>query len=298
MSESHHSPTPEQLSRFLAGNASPPEEEAVRRWLAERVDGQVDVEGALRRVKRRRESERRLAPRLVALAAAAAVVMVAGTIVARRGDSPAALTTHRTAVGQRDSIDLADGSRVVLGPGTSLSIRAGEREVELRGEAYFNVVHDPDKPFVVRVAGSTIRDLGTAFTVSGDSAATLRVVVSEGIVEMTHASDSVTLRPGDVGAVTGGRVAAQRGAATPDDLAWLSGRLVFRDAPLAEVDADLRRWYGVELRVSDTALLRRHFTGAFAGEPADRVLEVLALALGARIERRGDTAFVSTPVPK
>jgi transmembrane sensor len=293
MSESH--PTPEQLNRFLAGSASPPEEEAVRRWLAERVDRQVDVEAALRRVKARRGSGRRLVPRFIALAAAAAAILVAGTIVARRGAPPARLTTHSTAVGQRDSLVLGDGTRIVLGPGTSLTVKEGEREVELRGEAYFNVVHNAEKPFLVRVAGSTIKDLGTAFSVSGDSAAALRVVVSEGLVEIRHASDSITLRPGDIGVVSGGRVAARRGAATPDDLAWLSGRLVFRDAPITEVGADLRRWYGVELRVSDTALLQRHFTGAFAGDPADRVLEVLALALGARVDRRGDTAFFSSP---
>ena len=296
MSESH--PTPEQLSRFLAGNASPAEEEVVRRWLATRVERQVDVEAALQRVKARRESGPALSPRFIAVAAAAVVLMIAGTIVARRDAPTARLTTHSTAVGQRDSLVLADGSRIVLGPGTFLSIREGGRDVELRGEAHFNIVHDPAKPFLVHVGGSTLKDLGTVFTVSGDSGAALRVVVSEGIVEMKHASDSITLRPGDVGVVASGRVAAQRGAATPDDLAWLSGRLVFRDAPLTQVDADLRRWYGVELRVSDTALLRRHFTGAFAGEPADRVLEVLALALGARVERRGDTAFVSPAFPK
>jgi transmembrane sensor len=62
------------------------------------------------------------------------------------------------------------------------------------------------------------------------------------------------------------------------------------------VAADLRRWYGVELRVTDTALLRRHVSATFVGDSADRVLDVIALALGARVERRGDTAYLR-PAP-
>jgi transmembrane sensor len=284
-------PTPEQLSRFLAGKSAPLEEEAVRRWLAELDDRPVDVEAALRHVKDRTATSRPFTARFIALAAAAVVIMVAGAVVARRGSETPQPLTHRTAVGERDSLTLADGSRIVLGPNSSVVVT--RREVELHGDAYFNVVHNEKEPFLVRAGRTTIRDIGTAFTVSSDSAMPVRVVVSEGIVEVKHASDSVTLRRGDVGTVTrDGQILAGRGVATPDDLAWMNGQLVFRDASLAEVTADLRRWYGVELRVSDSTLARRHFTGEFSGDPADRVLTVLALALGARVERRGDTAFV------
>jgi transmembrane sensor len=72
----------------------------------------------------------------------------------------------------------------------------------------------------------------------------------------------------------------------------MRGQLVFREAPLAEVVASLRRWYGIELRVADTSLGSRHLTATFSSEPPDRVLEVIRLVLGADIERRGDTAIV------
>ena len=89
---------------------------------------------------------------------------------------------------------------------------------------------------------------------------------------------------------------ASRGAATADDLAWTTGRLVFRDATVGELVADLRRWYGVELRVTDSALLKRHFTGSFANEPPSRVVDVIALALGARADRRGDSVYIRPAV--
>ena len=292
MSESRPVPTPEELSRFLAGNATSREEEEVRRWLAERSEPRIDVEAALSRVKARNSAPAKaFTPRFVALAAAALVIMVAGAIVARREVFPETSLQRTTAVGQRDSLVLDDGTRILLGPSTTVAVQG--REVDLTGEAYFDVMHDASKPFTVRALGAVIRDIGTAFAVSGDSGSPLRVVVREGIVEIRHANERVTLNRGDLGVVdSSGRVEARRGGATPEDLAWLDGRLVFRNASLAEVAADLRRWYGVELRVSDSSLLQRHFTGEFTRESADRVLEVVTLALGAAYERRGDTVFV------
>ena len=133
-----------------------------------------------------------------------------------------------------------------------------------------------------------------------DSGEAVRVVVSEGVVALSDGGDSVTLARSDVGTLQpGGRVAAQRGAATDDDLAWTLGKLVFRDASLAELAADLRRWYGVELHVSsaDSAMMRRHFTGSFGKESAAEVLDIIALALGARVDRRGDTVYLRPASP-
>ena len=84
---------------------------------------------------------------------------------------------------------------------------------------------------------------------------------------------------------------AQRGSVTNDDFAWMEGRLLLRDAPIEEVIASVRRWYGIELRV-DPSLMSRHITATFANESVDHVLEVLRLVLGADIERQGDTATV------
>jgi transmembrane sensor len=86
----------------------------------------------------------------------------------------------------------------------------------------------------------------------------------------------------------------ERGVSTDDDLAWTRGRLVFTDASLAQVRADLRRWYGIELEIADSGLASRHLTASFAGETVPQVLDVIALALGATIERRGggDTVVI------
>jgi transmembrane sensor len=313
----------ERIGRYLAGEASREEAAEVRRWLDDhRADADVvaaverlttairntrslDVEGALKRVKARHTPAR--APVAIAkpgrlrrwmtqtevLAAAAAIILVAGTFLFDdvrdlvRGGAP---STYTTPVGQRDSVRMEDGSLILLGPASRVAIRG--REVDLTGEAFFRVVHDDARPFIVRAGESVIRDIGTEFAVhTNDATAASRVVVQEGSVALRRGADSVMLHEGDVGHVAEGRVESLPGSATADDFAWMRGELVFRDTPISTVIADLRRWYGVEVRVADTALLQRRFTGTFTTEPRERVLDVIAMTLPARVERRGDTAY-------
>jgi transmembrane sensor len=325
----------EAIARYLAGESPEAEADAVRRWLAERPedaelvvaldrtldrvamvpDAEIDVEGALRRANERREAPdvrpiRRAEPPRRATwrsggmraAAAALVVAAAGTLWWRAstgaGGDPAA-RTYATGIGQRDSVRLPDGSRVVLGPSSRLVVATGygepDREVELHGEGYFEVKHDDAHTFTVHAGTATIRDVGTAFTVRTGDADRVRVAVADGAVLLDgpSAGRGVVLHRGDVGVVQGtGHALAERGVATSDDVAWTDGRLVFREAPLGEVAAELRRWYGIELRVTDSAIAARHLTTSFAGDSADAVLRVIGLALGATVERHGDTAIV------
>jgi transmembrane sensor len=279
----------------------------------------VDVEGALARVAARRDEAPTARPRVlpfarrraaawrgVALIAAAAAVVFAARVVLERNAGARATSvavtsaprTFATDVGKRDSVRLPDGGRVILGPASQLIVAAGygqrTRSVELHGEAYFEVVHDTTHPFLVQAGDVTVRDVGTTFAVRNDSGTRVQVVVTGGSVMLRSGADSgALLAAGDVGTVqASGHVLTEHGASTAGYLAWMRDSLVFREAPLTEVSNDLRRWYGVSLRVDDSALARRHLTMTFSGDPLDRVLRVIGLGLGADIERHGDTAIV------
>ena len=284
----------------------------------------IDVEAALAKVKARRDQPqlqvvRGGAPRVgravapersrpwIQIAAAAAIVIAVGTIFWRDSDSvqpPSETTiaarTLSTPVGGRDSLMLPDGSQVILGPGSELTMAEGfgqnERRVTLTGEALFTVVHDDAKPFIVVANGVDIRDIGTAFVVHSDAGG-VRVAVTEGVVELTAARQSPTrLNAGDAASVSpAGEVTAQRGVGAGDDLAWTKGRLVFRDTPLSEVSDDLRRWYGVHLEIADPALRRRPISASFEGDSLKIVLDVISTAIGATVERRGDAVILRQP---
>jgi transmembrane sensor len=128
----------------------------------------------------------------------------------------------------------------------------------------------------------------------------MRVVVTSGAVELEHESSRIMLDSGDVGVVQpGGQMSRAPDAVTNDDVAWTQGKLVFRDASMARLSADLRRWFGVELHVPDLTLARRHFSGVvYTNESADRVANAIALSLGARAERRGDTISIIPVRPR
>ena len=174
---------------------------------------------------------------------------------------------------------------------------ARTRTVTLNGAALFDVTHDTSRPFNVRAGDAVIRDIGTRFAVRHDPGAAVHVVVTSGSVVL-HAvgrqeSQGVVLHAGDHGVLDrNGRALAQAGGVADDDLAWTQGRLVFDDASLDQVAAELRRWYGIELRIADPVLTKRHVTASFQDEPVAQVLKVIALTLGARIELNGNTAIV------
>jgi len=241
-----------------------------------------------------------------AIAAAGLIVIGLGTwfSTGKRSEPDVAVSSAprmvATGVGARDSLTLSDGTKVVLGPLSSVKVASGygvaNREVEIRGDAYFDVSHDGAKPFTVHSGNAMIQDVGTKFAIHSDASGGIGVSVSEGSVSLAPVQSpapAVVLRAGDQGTLDrGGKVVAHRGGASDDDLAWLNGRLVFRETPLSEVVSSMRRWYGIELQLADPSLANRHLTATFSGEPPDRVLEVLRLALGADIERHGDTAIV------
>jgi transmembrane sensor len=326
----------EAIGRFLAGESTPGEAAAVRAWLdanprdrdlLERLNAvapqsapiDVDVEAALARVHQRMEEPqalgivrgdasrdvargRRIRGFVVTFAAAAVAASVAIIVVTRssRSTSTGAARTYATAVGQRDSVLLADGSRVTLGPRSTLVVPAdyaSNRSVQLTGDAYFDVRHDATKPFRVHIDGAVIEDLGTTFTIESDVADATSVAVVSGSVRLRGAAaaagDGVVLAAGDRGDIdASGRTRVARHVVDSDDVAWTAGKLVFRDAALSRVAAELQRWYGVTLQADDSLLQHRHVTASFSGEPVDQVLRILGLAIDARMDRRGDTVTV------
>ncbi|HEX8849779.1 MAG TPA: FecR domain-containing protein [Gemmatimonadaceae bacterium] len=323
----------EAIARYLAGESAPAEARAVRLWLDARpdraavvealdrsiarlaaVDASVDLDAALARVHARMDAPRvvPIAHRAPAwrrpaawLAAAAVVVIVAVGVARTRGHSDVVAASElRTPVGGIDTLRLADGSRIVLGPDSRVTVAAGygqrSREVTLVGDGWFDVVHDASRPFTVHAGPATIVDVGTVFTVHVDSsdATPGRVAVQSGSVRLTRTGQpggGVLLTAGQVASFDSALVVTRAASAADDEAAWTRGRLVFRDTPLREVAADLRRWYGLDLRLDDPSLAARRLTATFESDSAGQVLAVIGSALGVELARQGDVVVVRAP---
>lgn len=212
---------------------------------------------------------------LPAGAAAAAAIAAIGSWAVLDRDAPAQQIA--TAPGEHRTIELADGSRLVLNGATQVTIDPDTpRQVVLaQGEARFEVRHDASKPFVVLSGGTRLLDAGTVFNVVQDGD-TLEVAVAEGAVIYEPGPGEVRLSPGDTLKRPGKSAKPVLGRANPQAVgSWATGALQYDRPSLEQVARDLTRSIGRPVRAKGGAG-RLRFTGTLllGGTPE----EVLARA--------------------
>lgn len=194
-----------------------------------------------------------------------------------------------TDVGEIRHLSLDDGTRISLGGRSALSARMGAHLRAIRidaGEAYFNVARDEKRVFTVIGPGVSAEALGTAFEVRlGESRA--EVFVEEGRVRVTATAsgDHLIIAAGERALVRAGKL--QRAAGSTTTVApWRYQRFSFIDQPLAEVVAEVNRYYQPGVTIGSLELGQRKVTAAFTIDQIPQVLESLSHALGGQLVRR------------
>lgn len=200
-----------------------------------------------------------------------------------------------TSRGERTSLILGDGSRVILNAESRLQIPLdfgqNARSVILEGEAFFEIEHQPDLPFKVHTGDHIYTEvLGTRFNVQNYSSDTLngmvQVVVEDGRVKLgsdhNNQPNSVEVGARQKGAI--GPAGAISVANIPENqmsayLGWTQGRLVFNDQPVAEIIETLGRWYDLEFTITDPGILQRRMSASFENDSVSEVLQVISHAL-------------------
>jgi transmembrane sensor len=203
---------------------------------------------------------------------------------------------YATAIGQRSSVTLADGSQVTLDTNSALSVRltAGQREVRLfRGQAYFDVAPNPSRPFVVDAGPRAVTALGTAFSVRLDSVR-VSVVLERGHVRIAapHLAD-VGLAPGQMFESTSDGAGRVANVDLGQALAWRSGYLDFRDAPVSQAVAEMARYGGGRITFGDSRVAQLQISGQFrVGDPV-RFARALSDVYPLRVTERPGGAEIS-----
>lgn len=235
-----------------------------------------------RRRARAARPSRSLAPWLLAAASVVGAVGL-GVMVLQRGGAPANSVSPPAAVqiadfettSQRRLVDLPDGSKATLAPGSALDLEFSndERRMRLvRGRAYFDVAHDAKRPFVVEAEDRLVTALGTRFDVRSDSEG-LGIALLEGRVQVelrgsSPAQAAVVLRPGQELVVGADRREVVRVAEVTQLEAWRDTRIAFDDRPLGEVVAQLNRYSVQQMVIVDPSVAALRVSGQFrAGDP-------------------------------
>ena len=201
-------------------------------------------------------------------------------------DRPQPVVTYAekmSAKGEKKSLLLADGTKVILNSDTKLIIPSNfnkeERIIEMEGEGFFEVAHNPKSPFTVHVDLLRIKVLGTKFNVKAYKEETSFVTLAEGKVEVITDDDEqkVTMKPNQQVSYS-----KEYGLAVDKDIntdvvkSWILGEAAYQNKRLDEITDDLERKFDVHIDIRDRELSSEIFTCRFKESATiDQVLTLL-----------------------
>lgn len=213
-----------------------------------------------------------------------------------------------TRFGSKSKVQLPDGTVVHLNSGSLLTydqaFNGKIREVRLSGEAFFDVAHNKDRPFIIHTDAVDIKVLGTAFNVRAyPDEQTTETALIRGSVEvmLLHNPDKkIVLKPSEklvvqnkqdtaearpqratseaIPLVTISKVHSLEKDSTVLETSWVDNKLVFENESLETIAQKLERWYDVRITITDEGLKKERYKATFEGESLEDVLNALKYA--------------------
>jgi len=224
---------------------------------------------------------------LSAIAAGLVAAVVAPRLLAQR---------YGTTLGEIRRVPMGDGSVAAINTDSELEVnmRPRLRAVKLeRGEAWFEVAKDPERPFVVESGPVRVRAVGTAFSVRKREAGS-DILVTEGVVEVWTkdgktpprrvAAGQRVFAENDVGVLTPPKADVDLGR----QLAWRDGQIVLDGQTLAEAAAEFNRYNDRKIEVADTRLADERFVGWFRTNDPEGFAQAAATTFNGKVSLRGD----------
>lgn len=195
-------------------------------------------------------------------------------------------------------VKLPDGSTIWLNGNSTLRYAediktAKQREVELTGEAFFEVAKNKERPFIIEALETKTEVLGTSFNIQArkdGKAVWVSVVTGKVRFSKGAKQEPLYLEPGTEGIYTRANDQLQKAQTESQNfLSWKTGQLQFNNTTLQEVLDDLGRHYGVQFELQNQQLADQRITTSFGNEPLEDVLSVLQTLLDVQIVKDGDT---------
>ena len=207
-----------------------------------------------------------------------------------------------TEAGQQSKISLPDGSVVWLNAETELKYHTGKtkRIVNLSGEAYFEVTHASDRPFIVETENAQIKVLGTKFDVSHyPQSKNTETSLLTGKITMflPDINKELELRPGQkVLYNTEKQTFMKTTAKVQNEISWRQGILVFDNKSFNDLIQELERYYAVKFIYKKESFENIHYTGTIDNLSINKVLEFISLTIPVRYEIDNKTIKLKSPV--
>lgn len=195
--------------------------------------------------------------------------------------------------GEKAEVILADGSRVWLNSGSSLTynerFNRKKRNVYLEGEAYFEVAKDPRRPFIVKTTDMDIEALGTSFNVSAYTGEQYHFsILLEGKIKVNALGQEHILTENERITIdkTHRTLSTDKVYAT-DFVQWKDGNIYFENRSFEEIASTLSRVFNVEIRFASDNLRSIRFSGTLGNSSIRNALDILSLTSAMRYEMDG-----------
>lgn len=223
--------------------------------------------------------------------------------------------------GETKSMLLPDGTSITLNAGSTVELAADfnlhTRELQLSGEAYFDVAHNRDKPFIIHTPLMDIKVLGTSFNVKsypGDRIAETTLIEGSVEVQIKQVTEKVQLLPGEKITLSHKterkiepaklqeklyKVQSVRYDQTDSsitEISWKASKMVFVDDRFEEMAKMLERWYNVRIRFVDDTIREYRYTATFQNKDIRQVMEALRLSRPFNYVVNNDEIIISKPI--
>lgn len=294
---------PELLQKYIAGNATEAEKQRVTKWIQENPENMREymaqrklhdmvlwrTEPVAEENSRERKhfSLRGVCMEAAKIAAVLAIVLLGTHYWTGKHQVPEDKTWQSIYVpaGQRAELMLADGTKVWLNSRSTLtfpgSFKGNIRNVKLDGEGYFAVTKNVEQPFIVETNKCNVKVLGTEFNVMAYAVDSVwETSLLEGAVEILvpgSNNSGMRLEPNMMASLKGNRLVKGR-IKEADYFLWREGLLCFNDISVRDMIEKLKLYYGVDIVVNNTRILKNRYTGKFrTKDGVEHVLKVLKL---------------------
>ena len=214
---------------------------------------------------------------------------------------------YYSAVGEYKQVTLADGSVIELNTDSAVNVSLDQavREIELlKGEAFFTVASDRQRPFVVQVGAATVQALGTAFNIYRSQENQIEVAVIEGVVRVSESKGSAVAAPRSKMLVANQAVVVSSASGLVDASlkteqapAWRQQQIIFDDASVTQAAASLNRYRQDKIMVADQSQSNRRISGIFSTSEPQQTLFAVAEAFELEVSQQADHWLLSPPNP-
>ncbi|WP_020529079.1 FecR family protein [Flexithrix dorotheae] len=199
--------------------------------------------------------------------------------------------------GIRSTLKLPDGTMVKLNVNSKLKVpnqfKPDERRVYLEGEAYFDVVKDSTRPFIIESGDLQTTVKGTSFNVNAyPKNNKVQVAVAEGLVEVKSKGKKLLLAENEAAELDLEKELLERVSFNKNAIAWKDGILIFNNTNLKELFSDIENWYGVKIVLGKDIKMLEKITASYDNASLKTVLESISYSANFKYEINGDVVTI------